>query len=502
MTKTLKLYEEIRGKINAYRYALSVINWDSETEAPEGCFENRARQIGVLSGELYKIQTSRETFLVVNQLYKNKNDLNPLLRHEITVFKRNLTKIRKIPFKEFVEYKKLLAVSARTWEKAKNAADFSIFQPTLEKIVNYKKKFIKRLETTRIAGYDVLLDDFEKGFKAKNYDRFFSELKETLVPFIKTITSRKLDYNDAFTNQTYPVSKQKEFIHYLETVLQYDKTRGLRKESAHPFTSGFAPSDVRYTVNYDESDLTIALFSAIHELGHAIYEQQVNPELENTLIWGGGSMALHESQSRFYENIVGRSREFWKQHFPVLKTIFKKQLKNIKLRDFYRHINLVKPSLIRTEADELTYPIHIMIRYEIEKDLFAGQIEVKDIPSIWNAKVKEYLGLDVPDDSAGVLQDIHWATGMFGYFPTYALGSAYAAQIFRTMNKDFKVLKSLKNKNTEEINLWLKNNLHRHGASMEPKKLFKTVARGNFQPKYYLRYLVRKYSKIYQLEKL
>jgi carboxypeptidase Taq len=501
MTKTLKQYQELRDKINAYRYALSVISWDSETEAPAGCFEHRARQIGVLSAELYKFQTARETALIVNRLYKNRNELDPVLKHEIEQFKRSLTKIRKIPMTEFVEYRKLIAVSTKIWEKAKNAADFSLFQPTLEKIVAFRKKFIKYLETKKLKGYDVLLDDFEKGYKTKDYDAFFSVLKAELVPFIKKITARKLEYDDSFLKQSFPIEKQKAFLDYLETVLQYDRTRGLRKESEHPFTSGISTTDVRYTVHYYEDDFTSAIFSAIHELGHAIYEQQVSRELENTMVAGGGSMALHESQSRFYENIIGRSKEFWKQHFPVLKKTFKKELKGVKLRDFHRHINTVKASLIRTEADELTYPIHIMIRYEIEKGLFSGQIEVKDIPAIWNARVKEYLGIDVPNDRLGVLQDIHWASGLFGYFPTYALGSAYAAQIYRTMNKDFNVLKSLKNKNTEEINLWLKNNLHQHGASKEPKALFKAVARGNFQPKYYLRYLIRKYSKIYQLDK-
>ncbi|MCK9536616.1 MAG: carboxypeptidase M32 [Bacilli bacterium] len=500
MTKIIKQYENIRNKINAYRFALFLVNWDSETEAPSGCFINRSKQVGTLNEEIYKLQTAKETSIIINQLYKNRKQLDPILSHEIVEFKRSLNRMKKVPIKEFVEYRKLLAVSPKTWQQAKKTADFSLFQPTLEKIVDYTKRYIKYVETKKNQGYDILLDEYERGYKTKDYDLFFSELKDELVPFIQKVTAKSLEYNDAFVNQTYPIEKQKEFVKYLETVMQYDTTRGLMKESEHPFTSGFGPADVRYTNHFHEDNLISALFSAIHELGHAIYEQQVNPELENTLLWGGGSMALHESQSRFFENIIGRSRGFWKHHFPRLKNTFKKQFKGIKAKDFYQYINLVKPSLIRTEADELTYPIHIMIRYDIEKDLFTNQIQVKDIPAIWNVKVKEYLGIEVPNDREGVLQDIHWACGMFGYFPTYALGSAYAAQIFRTMNKDFKVLKSLKNKNTEEVNYWLKINLHQYGATMKPKVLFKTVARGNFNPKYYIRYLIRKYSKLYQLD--
>src|SRR5690606_13599841 len=203
---------------------------------------------------------------------------------------------------------------------------------------------------------------------------------------------------------------------------------------------------------------------------------------------------------RFYENIIGRSKEFWKEHYPVLKDLFKKELKGIKLDDFYKHINKSTTSLIRTEADELTYPIHIMIRYDIEKALFNNEIQVKDLPTVWNQKVKDYLGIDVPSDKEGVLQDVHWSGGMFGYFPTYALGSAYAAQMFKVMNKDFNVFKSLKSKNTKEINAWFKENLHKYGSSKNPKELFKLCTKQKFNPKHYVNYLITKYSKIYDIK--
>lgn len=499
MKKLTEKYNIIRKKINAYNFISFVTHWDSETEAPPGCFANRSRQIGIISEELYKIRTSKETALIINQLYKNRRRLDPLLAHEITVFKRNLTRMKKIPIKEYVQLQKLLAHSTKIWEHAKKTNDFTAFQPTLEKIVYYTKQQIKRMETKSLRGYDILLDKYERGYTTKQYDLFFQELKVNLVPFIHKVAGKKIDYNNDFLFKQYPTEKQKEFIAYLHSVFQYDPARGLTKESEHPFTTSFGPSDVRYANHFYESNFTSAIFSAIHELGHALYEQQGSPELEETLSWGGGSMALHESQSRFYENMIGRSRNFWKEHFPVLKTIFKKQLTGVTLRDFYRGINEVKPSLIRVNADELTYPVHIMIRYDIEKALFNDEILIKDLPQIWNDKVQEYLGISVPDDARGVLQDVHWAGGMFGYFPAYALGSAYAAQIYRTMNKDFNIMKSLRNKNTEEINNWLKINLHSFGSSKEPKVLFKHVARGTFNPKYYIKYLIKKYSKLYDI---
>lgn len=500
MENTIKQYEAIRRKMLAYRFANYIINWDSSTEAPEGCFPLRSEQVGILSEESYKLQTAPETVRVIDELYRERDKLDEVLRHEIEETKEGLDKLKKVPMNEYIEYMSLLAESESIWRKAKLNSDFEIFRPTLEKIVAFNKKYVKYVETEKLKGYDILLDEFEKGMTTKEYNEFFSKIKAELVPFVKKVLEKKLDYDNSFGKETYPVDQQKEFLKYLAGVLCFDMNRGVIKESEHPFTSNFGSTDVRITNHYYENDFTSSIFSGIHELGHALYEQQVDPALDRTLSGGGGSMALHESQSRFFENIIGRSLEFWKVHFPKLKSIFKKQLKGVNLRDFHRYINKVEATLIRTEADELTYPIHIMIRYDIEKALFNDEIEVRDLPKIWNSKYKEYLGLDVPGDKEGILQDIHWAGGSFGYFPTYALGSAYAAQIFKAMNKDFKVLKSLESGNTQEINLWLKERLHKYGASKKPKDLFKIAAGGKFNPKHYIDYLIKKYSKIYDIK--
>ena len=282
-------------------------------------------------------------------------------------------------------------------------------------------------------------------------------------------------------------------------VMCFDKSRGLIKESEHPFTSGYGTSDVRITTHYYEDLLISSIFSCIHELGHATYEQQCNPKLDETLVGGGASMAMHESQSRFYENIVGRSYEFWERHYPKLQSIFKEELKDVSLEDFYKHVNNVECSLIRTEADELTYPLHIMIRYEIEKMLLSDQIKVKDLPTVWNKMVKDYLGIDVPNDTLGVLQDVHWSGGSFGYFPTYAYGSAMSAQLYNAMSKDFNIDEALKEGTTEKINNWLKENVHQFGGSLLPNDILLKATNEAFNPNYYVNYLKEKYTKIYNI---
>ena len=284
-------------------------------------------------------------------------------------------------------------------------------------------------------------------------------------------------------------------------VMCFDKTFGLTKESEHPFTSGHGTTDVRVTCHYYEDQLTSAIFSMIHELGHGTYERQCDPKYNNTALSGGTTMAMHESQSRFYENIVGRACSFWQKHFPKLQSLFNDQLKDVTVEEFYEAVNKVENSLIRTEADELTYPLHIMVRYDIEKMLFNDGVDFETLPSLWNKLYKDYLDIDVPSDKMGILQDIHWAGGMFGYFPTYALGSAYAAQIYNQMKQELDIESILKEDNLEKINHWLKEKVHKFAGSKTPKEILVDITGEEFNPKYYIEYLKDKYSKIYKIDK-
>lgn len=499
MEKSINVYKDIRKQLNAFKYAMTIISWDSSTEAPKGCFEDRGNQVGVLSELEYKLKTSNEFVSVVNELFANKENLDELMKHEIEVVKKEMDATLKIPMKEFIEFQVLMASSQEIWAQSKEKNDFNLFKPTLSKIVDFMRKYVKYLETDKVKGYDVLLDNYEPKFSTKEYDEFFELLKEKLVPFFKKVANKKLDYNSSFNNLTYDRNKQKIYCEYLMDVLCFDRNHGLMKESVHPFTTGTGTSDVRFTVNYHEDDFTSAFFSAIHELGHAIYEQQIDPTLNETFMAGGASMGIHESQSRMFENMIGRSYEFWETHFPKLKEIFSDNLKDVTVDDFYKFVNNVEASFIRIEADELSYPLHIMLRYDLERALINKEIEVDNLEEEWNKLFYQYFGLKVSKANDGVLQDVHWSGGMFGYFPTYALGSAYAAQIYHHMDKEININEVIKTKTTKQINEWLKNKIHKFGASLYPKEIIKIATNEDFNPEYYVNYLIEKYSKIFNI---
>ena len=500
MQDKINQYIELRKKIKALYYGINVINFDSETIAPVGCFSDRSKNLGVLIEMVYSILTSKEYIELINDLYANKDHLSYSLKIEIERCYKDLQKQLLVPTNETIEFETLLTASSNEWAKAKEENNYDIFAPYLEKIINYKKKYIEYVKTDKLTGYNILLDEFEENTSVEFYDEFFKELRKEIVPLVKKINEKKTLYNDLLLKQKYDVNKQKDFAEYLMDVMCFDKTRGLKAESEHPFTSSFNSTDVRITNHYYEDLLLSSIFSIIHEAGHGLYELQCNKELDDTLISGGTSMALHESQSRFYENIVGRSYEFWKRHYPVLKKTFKKELKDYSLDEFYQQANRVECSLIRTEADELTYPLHIMVRYELEKAIFNNEIEVKDLPKKWNELYKEYLGITVPTDSLGILQDVHWSGGSFGYFPTYALGSAYASQFYYAMKKDIDVDDLFGSNNLEEINKWLGEKVHSINGVKTPEEVLIYATGEKFNPKYYVKYLKEKYSKIYNLD--
>ncbi len=494
-----QVYFEIRKKLKAYEYALTIISWDTETEAPVQSFDKRGDVIGVISEMYNDLVFGKDYIDSVNYLSEHLNECDELLKREIIRVKKDLDITLKLPKELLVEMSVVTSKAGPAWAEAKNNNDFSLFEPYLTKIVELQRESIKYLETDELKGYDVLLDQYEEGMTKEKYDEFFGLLKEQLVPLIKQINNTKYAYNDDFAKKIYPVDKQKEYAKYLAKVMCFDYSRGLDKESEHPFTTGTSRLDVRVTNHYYEDLFTSSIFSMIHELGHATFEQQVSERFDDTNLEGCSAMALHESQSRFYENIIGRSYAFWTKHFPKLKETFKEQLENVSLEEFYHLINKAECSLIRTEADELTYPLHIMIRYDLEQALLSGEIEVKDLPMHWNNAYKNYLGIDVPSDKEGVLQDVHWAGGSFGYFPTYALGSAYSAQFLHAMQKEIDIDEAFANDDLSVINAWLKENVHQYGNFKKPEDILKDATGEKFNPRYYIEYLLNKYRKLYNL---
>lgn len=496
----LEIYLNARKQKLAYQYAMWLLSWDVETETPEGALEYRSQQIEVLSGLAYDVEMANDRIEAIDYLSIHSTDLTEDLKVEIKRVKKELDQLRKIPKQEYIDFQVLLSQAGHIWSNAKKNNDFAAYLPTLEKVIDYQKRLVKYLETDQIKGYDVLLDMYEPGMTVEDYDHFFNTLKTDLVPFALKASKVPQKISRKLTKGHFSKAKQIEFNTYLLDVFKYDLKKGVLKQSAHPFTSGVASVDTRITTAYHEDDVRSAIFSTIHEMGHAIYEQQVKPEYDYTELKGGVSMGIHESQSRFYENMIGRSEAFWDTHYPKLVEVFSKELKGVTQAEFMKYINQVKRDFIRVEADELTYSLHVMVRYEIEKMLFNGKLKAKDLPKVWNRLYRQYLGLNPKTDTEGVLQDIHWAFGSFGYFPTYALGSAISAQIYHRMNQDFDIETVVKNGEIEKINAWLKANIHQFGKSIEPKDLILKATQEPFNPNYYVNYLKEKYSKLLGIE--
>ncbi|MDR0832528.1 MAG: carboxypeptidase M32 [Bacillales bacterium] len=490
----LDTFNKTQEKLQAYFYVTSLDSWDYETEAPELNNLLRIKKISIIYEEIENIKNNPEYQTSLKYLFEHLDELNEIDKRRVTVaYKDNIITL-KVPTKELLEYQQLLNEAHPVWVKAKTNNNFSLFQPYLEKIVLFNKKLAKYLETESVKGYDVLLDLYEEGMNKVKYDAFFKTLQEELVPFILETTQQKRKINKNLTKNVFSPSKQKEFSKYLIEQLGLNKSIAVLKEAAHPFTAGTSKYDIRLTTHYLENKLDSAIFSTIHEAGHGLYESHIADDLQFTNLGGGVSMGIHESQSRLFENMLGRDENFWKAHFPKLKSIFNKELKNVSLEDWLNYINYPKRSFIRTEADELTYPLHIMLRYEIERELIDGHLKVKDLPKTWNKLFKKYFNLKVPNDTVGVLQDVHWAGGSFGYFPTYALGSAISAQVYNSMNKDINIKEALSN-NIQEINNWLTEHLHKYGALKTPTEVLKIATGQDFKPAYYIAYLKEKYSK-------
>lgn len=492
--QALKFYYAQRKKIVAQSYVNFLIGWDSQTECAENSIIANAEQSAVIAEYDYNLTADPQFEEAVTTLYACRDSLDEVLRHEITVQYRNIADIKKIPVEEYMAFSELTSKAYPVYVRAKTENDWQAFCPYLEKIVEYERKLTRWLATDELQGYDVLLDSYEPHYTQAKYDKFFDLLREKLVPVVRKVTANVAPV-PAWAQQKWDVNKQREFCEYLRDVMCFDKSRGIMKTSEHPFTSGFGTDDVRITNHYYEDNLLSAIFSAIHETGHALYEQHCDKSLNGTLSGGGASLGLHESQSRFYENIIGRSYAFWQVHYGKLQQVFAPQLDNVSLDEFIAYANRAERTLIRTEADELTYPLHIMLRYEIEKKLIDGSLQVKDLPEYWNEKFTEYFGITPPSDKLGVLQDVHWAYGNLGYFPTYALGSAIGAQLFFCMNKDFDVAKSLQNGTTKQINDWLASHVHKYGSSKYPDEILLIATGEDFNPNYYVDYLINKYAK-------
>ncbi|MFM9326800.1 carboxypeptidase M32 [Paenibacillus mesotrionivorans] len=497
----LKGYRELVAKIRSYQEAVGLIYWDMRTGLPKKGVESRSQVVGVLSGEMFKLTVSDEMGGYLDTLEKPEHaeKLDAISRKMISESRKEYDRSKKIPPERYQEYVVLTSQAESAWEEAKENSDWATFQPYLERIVAFNQEFIE-LWGYEGSKYNTLLDMYEPGMTEEKLDRLFGALRSKLVPLVEAIVHAEHKPDTSFLQQTFPKEQQKAFSLFILKEMGYDFDAGRLDETVHPFATGLNPGDVRVTTRYLPEDVVSALFGTIHEGGHALYEQNIMKELEGTNLCSGTSMGIHESQSRFWENMVGRSKAFWSRYYPDLQRIFNGQFDGVAAEDFYRAINEVKPSLIRIEADELTYNLHIMIRYEIEKALFNGTVKVADLPEVWNAKYKEYLGIVPPNAGEGVLQDVHWSGGSFGYFPSYALGNMYAAQIRHTLLKKLPEAEALIAKgNLLPIKAWLANEIYQYGMLHTPGEIVTRVTGEELSPDYLVDYLTEKYKEIYKL---
>jgi carboxypeptidase Taq len=486
MTDIQKLRNELII-LSKYGSALGVLGWDQEVNLPKKGHQFRGDVNSLLSADLHRRVTSKEFVNLVNALHKTEN-FEKLSKDEQVIVRetwRDVEKSLKIPTQMVEEMAKLTTDAFAAWADARDKSDFKIYQPYLEKIVEMCKKQAE-LIGYKESPYDALLDDFEPGLTAARVERIFTPLAKELAVLVKKVKDNpKIELPKA----KYPIDIQVKMNHEIATALGYDLDAGRIDVSPHPFTAGFHPTDVRITTRYQEDDFWYAVGCTVHETGHALYEQGLSVKEYGNPLGEAASLGIHESQSRMWENFVGRSPEFAHYLNILLHKYFPK---NPKISDelLYKYLNQVEPSLIRVEADETTYNLHIIIRFEIEKALMEDKIQVSELPDVWNAKMKQYLGVKVPDDAHGVLQDIHWSHGTLGYFPTYSLGNIYAAQLFNKAKKETPGLEAgFASGEFAPLLKWLRKNIHQEGSRYYPEDLIKKVTGEGLNSKYLIDYL-------------
>ena len=496
-----KPYQELKtymDKAMAIKTAMTLFEWDNETLAPKEAGELTSQVIGVLSGEYFEAVTCDGMKKLLKEC-REQGGLTEAEAANVRELSEELEQTICIPQEEYQEFARLTARATSVWARAKKDQDFEAFAPTLEKVIGFQKKFADYRAKDGKKTYDIMLDDYEKGFSMENLDEFFGLLKKELVPFLKKVMEEGKKIEDGFLKGDYPEEKQEELARFLAGYVGFDFDRGVMAVSAHPFTTNLHNKDVRITTHYTDS-VDSSLFSVIHEAGHGIYELGIRDDLTLTPAGQGASMGMHESQSRFFENIIGRNRAFWVPIYKKVQEMFPRQLGQVDLDRFVEAINKVTPGLIRTEADELSYSLHVLIRYEIEKMLIEEDLDVKKLPDIWAEKYEEYLGIRPENPAEGVLQDIHWSQGSFGYFPSYALGSAFGAQLYYHMKKTMDFEGLLADGGIDAIREYLKENIHQYGKLKTSRQILKDVTGEDFNPEYYVRYLKEKYTRIYDLK--
>ena len=480
-----------------------VLGWDQRTMMPAKGAAVRAEQLATLQRVAHEKFISDEIGRLLDdlRLYEESLPYDSDEASLIRVTRYDYEKARRIPAELRAEIARAAAQANPVWIEARKKSDFAMFLPHLQKNVELKHKYVECFDDTNVEHvYDILLDDYERGMKTSEVRALFAELKKDLVPLIAAIAEHADAVSDACVHGRFPVEKQRAFCVSILERFGFNSDAWRLDPTVHPFASNSCTTDIRITTRYYEDFLNPALFGSMHECGHGLYENGVSPALERTPLCRGASLGLHESQSRMWENLVGRSRPFWKFFYPKLQAAFPDQFSSVDAETFYRAINKVQPSLIRVEADEATYNLHIILRFELEQEIMEGKIALRDLPEVWNARMKSYLGVDVPDDAHGVLQDIHWSSGSIGYFSTYSLGNIISCQIWeKALAAMPDLYEQFERGEFMALREWLRENLHRHGRKFTPKETLQKLVGSGISVGPYVRYLQSKLGEIYRV---
>ena len=495
-----KKLSELLDEIEAYSRCLGKMQFDMECCAPEEGIAPAGEDMAILGKQLFKMTHSKSFEKLVTELHADSEGLTPVQKKTAEHLYDGYARVKNIPAKLSFEMDMASNRAYGDWLKAKKASDFSLFRDSLEALIHYTRVGIELRDEKKDSFYSTCLDDIEKGGSEQQLDAFFAALKARIVPLLKRIQAEGKPIREDFMSREVPIPQQEAMSRYLLELEGLRKSALVLMTTEHPFTTNFGRQDVRVTTHYHENSFISNVFTTLHEGGHALFMQNEPVELHENHCANNMSNAMHETISRFYENLIGRSEAFVHFVFPRIQELSGGTFDDISERELYEAVNIARPSLIRTEADELSYCLHIMIRYELEKAFINGDITVDEIPALWNAKYKEYLGIEVPCDREGCLQDVHWSGIAFGYFPSYALGNAYGAQILHAMQKDFDVNAAVAAGELGKVLAWLTEHVFSIASLSTPDEWIRTITGESLNVNYYLDYLEEKFTKIYGLK--
>jgi len=501
MTTPIENLKKLLGEVADLHYTAALLNWDHQVNMPPGGARPRAMQLATISRIAHDNFVSEEMGQAIESAKQAVGDLDADSDDARLVKKTDHDYLKeiKVPSDWVADFSRITALAHGEWEKAREQSDFSIFEPHAKEIIGLRQQYADFFKPYDHP-YDPLLDDYEPGMKSAQVKSVFDALKPFQIELVRAILEEGEPVDDGILHLNYEIQKQWDFGVEVIKDIGYDFENGRQDKSTHPFTTSFGITDVRITTRFDPNFLNTAIFGTLHEAGHAMYEQGIRTELDRTPLAAGTSLGMHESQSRMWENLVGRSKTFWKAYLPKLKEYFPDQVSDVNVDDFYRAINKVERSFIRVEADEATYNLHIMLRFDLEMAMMVGSLAVKDLPEAWDEKFEHFFGVRPPDDAKGVLQDVHWSSGLVGYFPTYALGNLIASQLWERIHEDLPDLQAqIEQASFDNLLEWLREHIHQHGSKYEPMELLNRVTGSGLEAGPYMRYLETKFKEIYDL---